>query len=516
MSRSRYSITSLTLIAILVSLVISAFGNPAAPALAQGNNVVVVNTGALHIRSGPAPNTTVLGTVAGGTELAVTGRNAAMTWWRVSSPFGVGWVSDQFVAFRGNIDSVPVVSTPQGTLETPVIYVDRYPATVYSNPNLDSFVIGMVPAGGSLPIIGRSFDGNWWQVSTSMGPGWVNIADVALRGDEDIVERVGDPGPSFRGPTVRLNAGVQVTTQPGGGDVIADLPAGTTIPTRSRSVDNAWWEVTGDFGFGWIPVGDVSLMGASSTLPVAASVYTRGPAYTGGAMATAIIEVDRKVAYGLDSYDSDPMWDARLGEQLGVLARNPNGLWLEVVKSNGWTGWLNFSGITLQGSMAGLPVKDTDPVIENIVIVNTGRLNIRSGPGAEYAALTSAPGGTTLHVTGRHPTLPWIRVEGHYGVGWVRILYIIFRGDWEAVPIVTEPVGSVELPQAYIHIPHDVYARPALDAHAGVIPPGSYTIIAWSPRYEWAQILTDLGKVWIPKDEFDLRGNGDNAPIIPV
>ncbi len=229
----------------------------------------------------------------------------------------------------------------------------------------------------------------------------------------------------------------------------------------------------------------------------------------------ALVESDRKVAYAADSYNSDPMWDARLGEQLGVLARNPTGLWLEVVKSNGWKGWMNFSGLTLQGSMVDLPIHDMTPVYNNIVIININRLNIRSGPGVEFTALTSAPGGAELSVTGRHPTLPWIRVQGSFGTGWVRIMHIIFRGDWNAVPLVTEPAGELEMPQAIINTPHNVYSEPAWDMPAGSIQPGLYTIVAWAPYYKWAQIVTDLGNVWIARDEFEIRGIADNAPIVP-
>ncbi len=515
MFHSRYSIYRVVLLTILFGLAVSSAGFHAVPALAQeSSNVVIVNTGALHIRSGPAANTSVLGTVPGGAELPVTGRNPGSTWWRVQSPFGTGWVSDYYVVFRGNIDAVPIVSIPEGTLETPVAFVQGLPVTVYGNPNTASFVMGIVPGGVSLPVLGRSPDGAWWQVSTAMGSGWVHITEVALRGDASIIPTVGDPGPSFRGPTVRVNVDVTVTQHPGGGDTVTTLPAGTTLPVRGRSADNTWWQVSGDFGYGWFPVAHVSIAGSASNIPVVADAYTRGPGYTGASAMNAIVESDRKVAYGENTYDSDPIWDARRGEHLGVLARSPNGLWLQVIKSNGWRGWMNFSGLTLQGSMADLPIYDLTPVVENVVIVNTGRLNIRSGPGVEYAVLTSVPGGTTLSVSGRHPTLPWIRVTGDYGTGWVRIMFIIFRGNWSAVPLVTEPVGALEVPQVIIATPHNVYSEPAWDMPAGVVQPGMYPLVGWSPGYQWAQIETELGRVWIQRAEFNIRGIAENAPIV--
>jgi uncharacterized protein YraI len=498
----------LVLILLIISLI-----SVAAPVLAQTGNVVIVNTGAAHIRSGPAANTTVLGSVAGGTELAVTGRNADTTWWRVASPFGVGWISGELVAFRGTLDAVPIVNTPVGTLETPTVIVDEYPATVYRNPNFDSFVVGIAPTGSIMVVLGRSLDGSWWQVETVIGIGWVNIEHVAFRGDENLVPSVADPGPSFNGPTVRVNTDAAVTTQPGGGDTITVLPAGTTLPTGGRTADNTHWQVADLFGIGWIAVRDVSLAGAAANIRITSNATMPGPGFTGAAFATALIEADRKVAYQSDSFESNPMWDARLGEQLGVVARSTDGLWLQVTRG-GFIGWMNFSGITLQGSMAALPIVDTTPIIVNVAIVDIHRLNIRSGPGAEYQALTSVPGGTTLIVTGKHPTLPWLRVEGSYGVGWVRILHIIFRGYWTLVPVVTEPVGVLEVPMAIFYLPTIVYSQPSLDQPTGTVDEGFYPIISRTADYSWYLLQTPRGNVWLPASELAWSGTLDNVDAI--
>lgn len=501
------------LAALVLATSLALTGTPSRSALAQDDNVVIVNTSVINVRSGPAPNMTVLGTLPGGVQLTVTGRNATTTWWRVTSPYGVGWVSDFYVAFRGTLTTVPVVSTPAGTLETPMVYIDGNPATVYRNPNSDSFVVGIAPHGASLEIIGRSMDGNWWHVQTSAGPGWVNIAAVSLRGDEDLVSYEADPGPSFDGPTARVNVATTVTTEPGGGRVIGTLPAGAAVPAGGRNADNTYWMVFTDFGIGWIPVANVSLAGASSNIILIEYTTTPGPGYTGAVVMTATIEANRKVAYADYSFSSDPMWAATLGEELGVTARSADGLWLEVTNDVLYTGWMHFSGITLNGSLAALPIRDTSPVYENIVIINTQRLHVRSGPGFEYESLGTFPGGATFDVTGKHPELPYIRVEGTFGQGWVRIMYVIFRGDWKAVPFVTEPVGDLEMPQAVVNFPHNVYLVPN-GAPAGTIEGGIYTIVAWSSGYVWAQIETPLGLVWLHSAEFDLRGIVDNAPII--
>jgi uncharacterized protein YraI len=498
-------------VGIICLVMILSFG----VAAAQGTNTVVVTSGAAHVRSGPGANTTSLGVAPQGGEMQVTGRTANSTWWRVDSPYGVGWISDVVVTFRGNRDTVPVVSEPVGTIEPPVAYIAFDSVKVYRNPNADSFILGLAPHGNTFVITGRSYDGNWWQISTPLGTGYVVLDQVALRGDATNTPRVGDPGPSFSGPTIRANTDLPISSQPGGETTIGTLTAGSVLPTGGRTADNTWWQVAGTFGFGWVPVNQVSLAGSASNITITSNATFAGPAYTGAAVGNVVIETDRKVAYALDSFDSDPMWAAHLGDQGTVVARSIDGLWLEVIFGN-YTGWMHFSGITLQGSMLTIPVFDTTPPpVENIVLVATGRLNVRSGPGIEYSDLGSLPYLTRMTVTGRHPTLPWLRVESPFGTGWVRIMYIVFRGDWSAVPLVTEPIGTIEMPVHIASLNIQVYSQPDIGYPAGEIPPGEYTIIGRNEARTWAQLQTPSGNVWIPYESLILRGVESLIPVVP-
>ena len=485
-----------------------------APVLAQGGNFVVVNTSFAHIRSGPSFYTTSLGTVPGGTELDVTGRNAGATWWRVESPHGVGWVSGEIADFRGSISAVPVVSEPVGTLETSTVIADRAAVNVYQTPTTKSFILGVIPTSGVLVVTGITLDGDWFQVETTIGTGYVSVAEVAFRGDLDAVPGVAAPGPSFNGPTVRLDAGASVMTEPGGSESIGTLDPGTTLPTGGRTADNSWWYVASSLGLGWIPVSNVSLAGSSDNILITSDARTPGPGYSGAAFAKAVIAVERKIAYNLPGFDNSPMWDTFLGTSLSVTARSLDGAWLEVTSAEGYTGWIHFSGITLVGDMAGIPVLDTSPVIVNRLIVNTSYLNVRSGPGVEYTSIYVATGGDVLEVDGKHPTYSWIRVIGDFGTGWVQSDYIVFRGNWLAVPWVKEPEGEPELPIAIVETPHNVYAEPDWNMQAGVIPSGMYTIIGWTTGWTWAEIETPLGVVWLNTNEFTMRGIANNVPIV--
>lgn len=191
MSRSRNGIHAFILIAIVIVHVISSGSVHVRSALAQEVvNRVIVNTGALNVRSGPAPNTSVLGVVPGGTEMVVTGQNPAGTWWRVESPFGGGWVSAYYVIFRGVHAAVPVVAEPAGTPETPTAIVNTGRLNVRSGPGVEYAVLTSVPGGTRMAVTGRHPTLPWMRVEGDFGVGWVRILYTIFRGDWNVVPRV--------------------------------------------------------------------------------------------------------------------------------------------------------------------------------------------------------------------------------------------------------------------------------------------------------------------------------------
>jgi uncharacterized protein YgiM (DUF1202 family) len=70
---------------------------------------VVVNTGWQNVRLGPGPQFDVIATVPGGTSLDVIGMLSDNSWYQVKGAFGQGWISSEFVLFRGDASAVPVL-----------------------------------------------------------------------------------------------------------------------------------------------------------------------------------------------------------------------------------------------------------------------------------------------------------------------------------------------------------------------------------------------------------------------
>lgn len=168
--------------------------------------ILVVNTGALNVRSGPGPQYTVVTSVPGGTELPVLGTNQDNTWYLVATVAGTGWVDVSFTLPRGDFTFVPLVrletltalaaqtvpndiglpefsdliTIPQ--LEAPTIVVNTGRLNVRSGPGPQYSILGSVPGGTTFNVLGVTGDGSWYLVESAFGRGWVAAEFTIFRG----------------------------------------------------------------------------------------------------------------------------------------------------------------------------------------------------------------------------------------------------------------------------------------------------------------------------------------------
>lgn len=86
-------------------------------------------------------------------------------------------------------DATPEPSQPTNTLTThePLVTAGENNVNIRSGPGTDYEVVGSLPAGQSLEIIGRNADSTWWQVSTPNGTGWLAASVTTVSNvDENI------------------------------------------------------------------------------------------------------------------------------------------------------------------------------------------------------------------------------------------------------------------------------------------------------------------------------------------
>lgn len=80
-------------------------------ALSPDTPTAIVETPLLNLRAGPGTGYELVGRVAAGTALPITGKAAdAVSWWQVTTEFGTAWVSGDLVQAAGPLDQVPIVA----------------------------------------------------------------------------------------------------------------------------------------------------------------------------------------------------------------------------------------------------------------------------------------------------------------------------------------------------------------------------------------------------------------------
>lgn len=80
--------------------------------------VVLAGDSNINLRSGPGTDYEAVGILASGDSLKIVGQNADSTWWQVSAPDGLAWVSASVVTANNVDDSIPIVEAPPPPIQS--------------------------------------------------------------------------------------------------------------------------------------------------------------------------------------------------------------------------------------------------------------------------------------------------------------------------------------------------------------------------------------------------------------
>lgn len=236
-------------------------------AIPAGAPHVVVNTAYLNVRTGPGIGHSILTTVRGGTELAVTAIQYGGVWYQVETSAGRGWINRTYTVKRGDFagimhtgepaDSGPQPSIPAGA---PYLVVNTAYLNVRTGPGVGHDVLTTVPGGTELQVSAIDSGGVWYQVETSAGTGWVNSNYTVGRGDFSGLSRTGQPsqreGGHLSGSTPRAVVNTAfLNIRSGAGinnSIVATVPGGTVLRVLGLSRGRGWYLVEGSFGQGWL------------------------------------------------------------------------------------------------------------------------------------------------------------------------------------------------------------------------------------------------------------------------
>lgn len=481
---------------------------------------LVVNTSFLNIRSGPGIQYSVLLTVVGGTELPVLARAEDNVWFQVSTVIGVGWVNIQYTIPRGSFDTVPVVNTSQiGAITV----LPNTPATL-------GLVDGQGGGGGApVPVVVAS------AAAASTSPSLGTPIRISYNNGQSVTSV--RPGERFR-VMVNVDA-VNLREQPSMdaralGTLFAAPTVDYTLVSSARDAQGAEWFAIDvpDMGTGWIEGPKVRIR--LSRLGGKVVVVN----------ATTISLLDAPGGSG----NNMPVLGS--GDEGYLLAVSQDGNFVQIETIGRTRGWLPFNSVTTRvdtptdmidlskiPSVAVVPVVAA-PVGTTVVtgvtsafpqsygldtphvVINTGNLNIRSGPGAQYTIVATVPGGTELPVLGIAEDRVWFLIQGVFGRGWVNSEFTLFRGSIDVVPTIHDisaAVGVISAPTATVASSAvTLYAAPGTNFGAiGSLPgPVEVTIVARTADSQWLQLNTSLGFAWVLASQVIVRGDLSLVPIV--
>jgi len=162
-------------------------GSPAPTgALTASQTVFVVSaSGGAIAYSAPSARARVLGRLSSGSEVQALGRSLDGAWLQFQMPRTgrLAWVSRE--AVQPKVDSQPDKPAPQQTADEAPRIVVRTGASVNirSGPGTQFRAIGALRPMQSAPVIGRSADGQWWQIQLDARTGWVAARNVTITGN---------------------------------------------------------------------------------------------------------------------------------------------------------------------------------------------------------------------------------------------------------------------------------------------------------------------------------------------
>ena len=437
-------LTAMTLLALAPTAALAQVATP----------IVVVNTYRLNVRSGPGAGHDILTTVAGGTELTVTMLSSDRKWYQVTSSVGPGWLHSAYAVPRGDFSRVPREGLPTNMASgsdipagAPHVVVNTAYLNIRTGPGVGHNILITVTGGTALAVTAIDSGGVWYQVETSAGMGWLNRTYTVTRGNFSGVPHTGGPTVSDA-PPVEIAAGaphlvvntayLNVRTGPGvGHNILTTVRGGAKMPVLMIASGNVWYQVQSPAGVGWVNRTYTVTRGNFS------GVAREGiPAHAPHLVVnTAFLNVRSGPGAG-----HSIVTVVKGGTKLLVTEIDSGGVWYKVETSAG-PGWVNSnyavgrgnlssvsrSGATTAGPREGAHLSGPTPR----AVVNTAHLSIRTGPGVGYAIVTDVRGGTTLAVLGMSAGRNWYKVEGSFGQGWLNNNYVVFRGDFSRVKVVS-------------------------------------------------------------------------------
>lgn len=233
-------------------------------------------------------------------------------------------------------------------------------------------------------------------------------------------------------PSLTASANVEIRSGPSiDFPSIGILEKGQSAEVVGVSPDTQWWAIKlpyVDSGRAWVPAGQVAVRNTELVTVVNVEVPTRELATV-----LAVANINVRSGPGLD-YERIGLLEE--GQTAEVLGMDEGGYWffIRLFTGSDIQGWIakdyviakNTAGVPVVGSTPGAPM-----------LVAKVMINVRAGPGKEYAVIGSLEKGQGAEVMGISADGEWFAIKfavGEGGLGWVAASFVKVK-NVENVPV---------------------------------------------------------------------------------
>ena len=309
---------------------------------------------------------------------------------------------------------------------------------VRAGPGTEYAVVGGATLGQEFPVTGKNAEGDWWQIDLEGQAGWIFAPYVtAVDTEEAPVVAADETAMMEKEAILTVSGDMNVRAGPSTDSaVIGPATYGQEYSITGQSEDREWWRIDYNGQTGWIfapfveaaNAGNVAIVGSHETPPQEDAFVTLN-----GEMN---VRDGPGTTYGI-------VGPATFGQQFPITGKNADGDWWQI-DFNGQTGWL-YAPFVTAANTENVPVAGGPEMAapeEPLAIVN-GDMNVRAGPGTDYARIGGATAGEQYPITGRDEAGEWLRIDFNGQSGWIFAPLVTATGVGDVPVVTSEPAAPV-------------------------------------------------------------------------
>jgi N-acetylmuramoyl-L-alanine amidase len=342
----------------------------------------------LRVRKGPGTSFQIIGYLNKGEKVDVIEDNE--NWFKISTTFGKGWVSKQFLNLKEK-QSKKQNSNKQDSQNLGEGIIQTNSLNVREKPSLTGKVLGKLQKGTKVMVFSQKED--WTEISFSNQRAWISTQFIELKAkyqdstDAEQAPKGGGLSGTITATTLNLRSSASLN-----GSVIGTVKKGQRFKIVEEMNNWAKLEIKAN-NYGWVAGWYLDKSSSEITAP-------KGQAVNDSTI--SILHNGTNIRKS-SSLESDVMYRANEGETFTVKSLHNN--WYEILLPNGSSGYVAGWIVTVSGSAPQVEKAGAEKHLKNKTII------LDPGHGGEDNGTTGARGTIEKELTLRTANLLYDKLK---------------------------------------------------------------------------------------------------------